>query len=373
MDNGVTSIDGSILEGGGQILRLSVSIASLLNIPIRIFNIRGRRSNPGLRAQHKTGLDLIHKMTPRSKLLGSEISSTEISFLPDQDHDNYHEDLTFSADTKTAGAITLLAQIALPKALFMGRRCTLMLRGGTDVPMSPTFTYFQKVFMPNLEKFGVSPIPEISASYKGYFPRGGGSVDLQITQPLLTSINPVRMDDRGDIIEIRIISSVAGNVPLSVAKKMCNSARRLIERGFQPSVRIIEDVYHESHAQGNGSTITIVASSSNQCILGGSSLGSPKVRPEITGEEAAKDLLASILDFPKACVDPYIQDQLILFMALSKGNSRIRTCSPLTLHTQTAIKVVETLTSASFTITTENLDDRDYCVIECKGIGYQFK
>ncbi|CAB4060582.1 RTCA [Lepeophtheirus salmonis] len=329
MDNGVTSIDGSILEGGGQILRLSVSIASLLNIPIRIFNIRGRRSNPGLRAQHKTGLDLIHKMTPRSKLLGSEISSTEISFLPDQDHDNYHEDLTFSADTKTAGAITLLAQIALPKALFM-------------------------VFMPNLEKFGVSPIPEISASYKGYFPRGGGCVDLQITQPLLTSINPVRMDDR-------------------VAKKMCNSARRLIERGFQPSVRIIEDVCHESHAQGNGSTITIVASSSNQCILGGSSLGSPKVRPEITGEEAAKDLLASILDFPKACVDPYIQDQLILFMALSKGNSRIRTCSPLTLHTQTAIKVVETLTSASFTITTENLDDRDYCVIECKGIGYQFK
>ena len=38
--------------------------------------------------------------------------------------------------------------------------------------------------------------------------------------------------------------------------------------------------------------------------------------------------------------------QLIIFMALAKGRSKV-TCGPVTLHTQTAIHVAETLTSVS--------------------------
>lgn len=48
-------INGSILEGGGQILRNSVSLAALLQKPIRIENIRAGRSQPGLKNQHRTG------------------------------------------------------------------------------------------------------------------------------------------------------------------------------------------------------------------------------------------------------------------------------------------------------------------------------
>jgi RNA 3'-terminal phosphate cyclase (ATP) len=45
-------IDGSLGEGGGQIVRTSLTLAVSTPSPIIIRNIRARRSNPGLRAQH---------------------------------------------------------------------------------------------------------------------------------------------------------------------------------------------------------------------------------------------------------------------------------------------------------------------------------
>lgn len=48
-------IDGSVLEGGGQILRNGVSLAGLLSKPLSINNIRKNRTPPGLKNQHRTG------------------------------------------------------------------------------------------------------------------------------------------------------------------------------------------------------------------------------------------------------------------------------------------------------------------------------
>ncbi|MEM4677898.1 MAG: RNA 3'-terminal phosphate cyclase, partial [Acidilobaceae archaeon] len=47
-------IDGSIGEGGGQILRTALAVSAITKIPIKIFNIRAKRENPGLRPQHLT-------------------------------------------------------------------------------------------------------------------------------------------------------------------------------------------------------------------------------------------------------------------------------------------------------------------------------
>ena len=48
-------LDGSTLEGVGQLLRIAVALSALLSKPIAIDNIRGNRTPPGLKLQHAAG------------------------------------------------------------------------------------------------------------------------------------------------------------------------------------------------------------------------------------------------------------------------------------------------------------------------------
>lgn len=79
--------------------------------------------------------------------------------------------------------------------------------------------------------------------------------------------------------------------------------------------------------------------------MGGSALGSRNESAFDTGKKAANELIKCAT--VKSCVDEHVQDQLIIFMALAKGVSRIRCNHPLTMHTQTAIHVAELITDVS--------------------------
>jgi len=79
---------------------------------------------------------------------------------------------------------------------------------------------------------------------------------------------------------------------------------------------------------------------------------------------AADELIASI-EYG-SCVDQHLQDQLIIFMALAEGTSRIKT-GPITLHTETAIHVASQLCDAKFRISQDGAGH----VIECQGIGWR--
>lgn len=45
-------IDGSMLEAGGQILRISLALCIILQIPTQVIKIRAGRKNPGVAVQH---------------------------------------------------------------------------------------------------------------------------------------------------------------------------------------------------------------------------------------------------------------------------------------------------------------------------------
>lgn len=98
------------------------------------------------------GVELAKEMC-NAQVRGGYVGSTHLEFRPGPLNTNKRE---FVADIHTAGCICLLAQVALPCALFFPCNdiITLVLKGGTNVPMGPHIEYLTEVFKPLLNKFG---------------------------------------------------------------------------------------------------------------------------------------------------------------------------------------------------------------------------
>jgi len=351
-------IDGSVMEGGGQIIRMSVCLSALLRRPIRITKIRGRRAKPGLQAQHLNGLRLVADLSRDSVLNGAKKDSAEIDFAPGRTIGGGR----YEADTQTAGSTCLLAQVSLPCLLFADRESRLDLRGGTDAKMAPPAGYYVTVFKANLNKFGADFAFDVAR--RGYFPRGGGQ--LVLTVPPVRSLRPVTMTEMGDVAKVTVTASVAGSLPLRVAQEMADAAKKALKKSGTIACEVSVDAYKEQSATGNGSSVWIVCETSAGCVLGASQTGSNKEKPHVTGEAAARELLDDLEHRP--CVDAHMQDQMVVLMALAKGRSRVRT-GPLTLHTETAIHIARALSSAAFRV--EEAGGGGAVVVECDGIGLE--
>mmetsp|Transcript_43157 Transcript_43157/g.70068 ORF Transcript_43157/g.70068 Transcript_43157/m.70068 type:complete len:376 (+) Transcript_43157:92-1219(+) len=355
----VTVLDGSIKEGGGQVLRNSMCYAGLLKFPLMVINIRAGRPKPGLAAQHLTGIQLVRDLCS-GNLQGGLIGSTQIVFRPGKtigDQSNYR------ADPQTAGSISLLSQIALPILFFSPGPLTVELRGGTHVSTSPPLDFVAEVLRPTLERFGAHF--DIETERKGFYPKGGGIVHLSTTP--VHQLRPIDLTDRGKVVSIRCIAFVSG-IPDHVAGRMASAAQTALKARLGKKVPIEQDIRIDpsTNRVGQGTAIICVAETSTGCLLAGSGLGERGVTAEKVGEGAANMLLAN-LDHGE-CVDEHLQDQVIIYMALANGRSRIRT-GPLTLHTETSIAVAEALTQAKFQVSPVPGSEGAF-LIECDGIGY---
>ncbi|XP_063704927.1 RNA 3'-terminal phosphate cyclase [Culicoides brevitarsis] len=346
-------IDGSILEGGGQILRIALSLSALCRIPVRITKIRANRAKGGLAAQHLKGIELLRDIC-QANVRGAELGSSQIEFEPKTIRGG-----TFTADTKTAGSIGLLLQISLPVCLFADREVTLELKGGTNCEMAPQIDEMTEILRPNLEKFGATF--DFDLLRRGYFPKGGGHCVIKCRP--VKSLKAVEITNFGDYMKIYGWNYVAGTLPLNLAHDMANGAKNKMQN---LPVRANIEVYKEDPAiaRDNCSGIILCTETTTGCFIGSGRIGSRKESSKVTGEKAALEMLYATNS--GACVDSHVQDQLIIFMALAKGTSRVRTL-PLTLHTKTAIHVCELMTKAKFRV----VEEGQTCVIECDGIGLE--
>ena len=133
--SGMVEIDGSMLEGGGQILRTSVALSALTGKPVKIFNVRARRNPPGLRYQHLTAIKTVGALT-EAEVEGLEVGSTEVKFNPKTIKSG-----SFSFNVGTAGSITLILQALAPVAAYAPGEVKVEITGGTNTKWSPPVEY----------------------------------------------------------------------------------------------------------------------------------------------------------------------------------------------------------------------------------------
>src|SRR6476620_518674 len=167
----VITIDGSVGEGGGQIIRNSLALSLVTGQPFRIVNIRAGRKKPGLLRQHLTAVQAANQIGDAA-VDGAEMGSGEVVFRPEGIRAG---DYRFAIGT--AGSTTLVLQTILPALILAGAPSHLTLEGGTHNPLAPPFDFLAQTFLPHLARFG--PTVTATLARPGFFPAGGGRLEIE--------------------------------------------------------------------------------------------------------------------------------------------------------------------------------------------------
>jgi RNA 3'-terminal phosphate cyclase (ATP) len=327
-------IDGSVGEGGGQVLRVCLALSALTGESVGIKNIRINRATPGLRRQHVTAIRAAAEVASAT-VSGVTIGSSDITFSPSRRRGG-----TFCFDTKTAGSTMLILQALLPVLAFADQRAAITLVGGTNNPMAPQVDYVINVLNPTLATMGFDY--ELRLVRRGFYPQGGGVVEV-FTDPI-GAIRPLEVFKLGSILGIRGVSH-SRNLPAHVVERQAKAATQTCASAGYPNVAIALDAGRGVDGPSKGSGIVLWARTSTGGILGGDALGAPGKPAEQVGAEAASSLLAELS--AGAPLDAHLTDQLIIWLALANARSKIKT-STLTLHAVTAMVVTEALTGCKF-------------------------
>jgi RNA 3'-terminal phosphate cyclase (ATP) len=298
------NISGGYGEGGGQMLRTSLSLSAWLGVPFRISEIRIKRPKPGLKPQHLAALLAAAEIT-HAEVKGAAIGSTEIAFMPGSPRPGKYI-FDVSRGGGSAGSATLILQTLLPALAKCGGRSHLRIAGGTHVKWSPPFHFIDSSFLHSLSKMGLRTTLELKRC--GFYPKGGGEIEAEIFPSKLT---PVELIERGKLLGLKIISSVA-NLPDHIAHRQADAALSVIRaHGLDAEIELLK-----AYSIGQGTFIYIDAEFEN-IKAGFSALGERGKRAETVGTEAGK----SFLDYidSKGCVEKHLSDQLLLYMALTGG------------------------------------------------------
>ncbi len=321
-------INGSYLEGGGQIVRTAIALSAVTGKPFRVTNIRQGRKKTGLKAQHLTALQVAQQMCS-AKVSGAKLGSDFLEFSPGQiKHGKY------KADIGTAGSVTLLLQTLIPIAAFAKDTTTIELIGGTDVAWSMTVDYFKHVFCDYMSQLGLDVKLEILQ--RGMYPKGGGRVKV-IVKPWkkkksFTYTNPGKK-------RYTDITSVA-----TTDLQKARVAERQID-GFEKEfgqVRKKNKIYVKALSIGSS---VHAHTHFEHAKLGVCILGERGKRAEKVGSDAAKILKKEIAS--KATIDQRMADQIIPYLAFTGG--RFKT-SRISKHLKTNIWTVEQFLGKKFKI-----------------------
>jgi RNA 3'-terminal phosphate cyclase (ATP) len=330
------TIDGSMGEGGGQVLRSSLALSLLTATPFRITSIRAGRARPGLMRQH---LVAVHAATEigAADVSGAELGSTELVFRPKSVRGG---DYTFAIGG--AGSTTLVFQTVLyPLLLASNVPSTLKFEGGTHNPMAPPVDFLQTAFVPLLSRMGAHV--DIAFERYGFYPAGGGAWSASVYP--IKSLARLELVARGEVRSQRA-GAIVAQVRSSVAIREVDTLASLL--GWdRASCRSL--VVQDSRGPGNALLATVESEHVTEVFTG---FGERGVRAEDVAErvanETARYLRAGVP------IGEHLADQLLLPMALGDGGV-FRTLRP-SGHCLTQVALLKLFLGTSPVVTEESED-----------------
>ena len=328
-------IDGSSGEGGGQILRSSLSLSLVTGKPFRIENIRARRERSGLLRQHLTAL-LAATEISGANAEGATLGSKTLIFTPGEVRAG-----TYRFAVGTAGSGTLVLQTILPALMTATEPSHITIEGGTHNMLAPPFDFLDKVFVPVVNRLG--PKISVNLSRYGFYPAGGGCFTAAITP--CANLSPVDLVERGEITR-RAGCAIVANLSRSIARREMDVATKSL--GWDPrNMEIIQT--RDSAGPGNIVLLEIVSSGITEIFSGFGRLGASA---ELVAGEAVQAARSYLSSGAVAC--EHLADQLMLPLALAGGGSF--SAEKLNLHARTNMNVIKQFLPVDFVV--EEIDTK---------------
>jgi RNA 3'-terminal phosphate cyclase (ATP) len=222
----------------------------------------------------------------------------------------------------------VLQTVLMPLTLADGPS-RLVLEGGTHNMLAPPFDFIERTFLPVINRMG----PSVSARIvrHGFYPRGGGRIEVDITPAPLAPIDCI---ERGEQLGVSGQAVFTG-LPFEIAERMLARARRDLD-GLPAD-------------QGPGVILMLEAQYANvtEVVSGFGQLGVP-------AERLAKTCAARMNGYIEASAfaGPYLADQLVLPFVLAGGGS-VTTVKP-SQHTLTAIDIAKRFTGQRIELTRQD-------------------
>jgi RNA 3'-terminal phosphate cyclase (ATP) len=312
----MVEIDGSLYEGGGQMIRSSLALSLLLNREFRMVGIRKNRPNPGINNQLRSIFSAFVEKVPK-------LGDSEVYFYP-----KFLQPKEILAPT--AASCTLMMQCLVPVLNGLGCQQEVKINGGTDVSRSPPLESIRLGLIPLLAKMGIHL--EIVDVKPGYYPVGKGYVVIRLNK--CEAIQPIRMTELGKPEKVVITYYVKDTKPPGSSKDFRKEVKRILAHAFGEDCKIEYEVKHQK-----------VFNTKDEYGIGCIVTGENLVWDVGTVGEKVKeaDILERLEHYAekKVCLDEHHQDQLLLNMGLAHGTSELLVGEELSLHTQSLIYILQ--------------------------------
>ena len=236
----------------------------------------------------------------------------------------------------TAGSTGLVLQTVVMPLILADGPSRLVLEGGTHNIFAPPFDFIAKSFLPIIQRMGGKV--EARLVRHGFYPLGGGRVEIDIVPGKLTPIDCI---DRGALKRVSAEALVAG-LPFDIAERELNTARKFLPDWPEEAFAVRQ--LPADRGPGNALMLEAEYEQVTEIVTGFGKLG---VSAESLAKTAAQRMAGYLTSH--AFAGPYLADQLLLPFALAGGGT-FTTVKP-SQHAHTAADVIGLFLDQRWTFT----------------------